>query len=227
MVYLPTFTIEINHPCIGKYTIFPWIRHGNVSVSKVNLTSALHLPALWRHCRWEELWRFPQVPWFEGKISSGKNNRCSFPCSFLENLTFLQQQRDTKLHSCFLLFLLCYCFWLCLMFLSVWKLWMETPPKKHQKREIWESYRVDNLKGFCHVYDVVFVFPRFFVRVSTPQVTQRVAPFWKTPKDFTPSTQGIGHGWQWSRDQPGVPGWSPWNAGNDGMIPMIHEKWYI
>ena len=28
-VYLPTFTIKINHPWIGKYTVpVPWIRHG-------------------------------------------------------------------------------------------------------------------------------------------------------------------------------------------------------
>ena len=28
MVYLTTFTIQIHHSWMGKYTILPWIRHG-------------------------------------------------------------------------------------------------------------------------------------------------------------------------------------------------------
>ena len=28
MVYLPTFTIQINHSCIGKYIPVPWILYG-------------------------------------------------------------------------------------------------------------------------------------------------------------------------------------------------------
>ncbi len=39
MVYLPTFTIKINHSWIGKYTIVPWIRHG---IYELSLTSLLH-----------------------------------------------------------------------------------------------------------------------------------------------------------------------------------------
>ena len=157
----------------------------------MNLTLALHLPAWWRHCRWEELWRFPQVPWFEGKISSGKKRPMFVPLFFLgKPAIFATTKGHKKLHSCFLLFLLCCWFWLCLMFLSVWKLWMETPPKKHQKREIWESYRVDNFQGFS-MFMMSSLFSHVFFSCFDPQVTQGVAPFWKTPRILRHLRRGL------------------------------------
>ena len=55
MVYLPMNTIKINHPCIGKYTIVPWIpigffkRHGSPPCTRIGSKSVERgeVPAGW------------------------------------------------------------------------------------------------------------------------------------------------------------------------------------
>ena len=47
MVYLATFTIKIKHSWIGKYTIVPWIRHGEYQTkwgnTQVNDLKGVHV----------------------------------------------------------------------------------------------------------------------------------------------------------------------------------------
>ena len=99
------------------------------------------------------------------------------PLFFLGKPTILQQQRDTKLHSCFfavsalLLVLIMFNVSQCLKVVNG-----NSSQKSMEKREIWESYRVNNLNGFS-MFMMSSLFSHVFFSCFDPQVTQGVAPF--------------------------------------------------
>ena len=106
------------------------------------------------------------------------------PLFFLGKPTILQQQRDTKLHSCFfavsalLLVLIMFNVSQCLKVVNG-----NSSQKSMEKREIWESYRVNNLNGFS-MFKMSSLFSHVFFFVFRPSGHSRCSTILKNAQGF-------------------------------------------